>query len=440
MRDESRSGIVKRNIFYSFGVKIFSAAVSFLLIPLTIDYVSEELYGIWLTLATIVGWIGIFDLGFDNGLRNKLAESIANQDWEKARALVSTSYFFIGILFFILSVICLVVIPYIPWYSVLNVPVSYNIMLIDVMRIIIATFAIRMTLKIQSTVLIAMQKVGVSSFVDALGQFLVLILVLLLTKYANPSLIYLAYAISLCPIIVLLISSFVLYNRAGRLLSPNIKYIKSNLVNEVLSLGVEFFIIQIATLVMYQTINVIISNVSGPVSVTEYNVVYRYLSIPLIFITILTAPYWSAFTDAYTLKDYNWMKRSHSKLKMSFLICVLILLFLILVYPFAFHIWLGDEVHISFQMIIVVSLYLLTVMWNTIYSSLINGIGHIRLQLYVSLFMTVFNIPLAFYLGKIFSAPGVVLSVFLFNMVPAILLSIQLQKIVNKTAAGIWNK
>lgn len=54
--------------------------------------------------------------------------------------------------------------------------------------------------------------------------------------------------------------------------------------------------------------------------------------------------------------------------------------------------------------------------------------------------MTVTNIPLALWLGKYLGAAGVVASVGLLNLLGAIPSYIQIRKILNQTAKGIWLK
>lgn len=75
-----RSSKIKKNVIGTLIVKGISIPTQLLLVPLTISYISSELYGIWLTLTSIIGWIGFFDIGFGNGLRNKLTEALANND------------------------------------------------------------------------------------------------------------------------------------------------------------------------------------------------------------------------------------------------------------------------------------------------------------------------------------------------------------------------
>ncbi|NBI98218.1 hypothetical protein D1645_25625, partial [Parabacteroides goldsteinii] len=50
----NRSSLVKKNIAGSIVIKGISICTSLLLVPLTLDYINKELYGIWLTLSSIV--------------------------------------------------------------------------------------------------------------------------------------------------------------------------------------------------------------------------------------------------------------------------------------------------------------------------------------------------------------------------------------------------
>ena len=60
--------------------------------------------------------------------------------------------------------------------------------------------------------------------------------------------------------------------------APSLPTVDFSLVNKIIGLGIKFFIIQIALLVIFQMTNIIISRNLGPESVTEYNVTYTYFS------------------------------------------------------------------------------------------------------------------------------------------------------------------
>ena len=99
IKGSGRSVTVKKNILASFVIKGVSILISFMLVPVTIGYVSAELYGVWLALSSMIHWIHFLDLGFSQGLKNKLTEAIANKDWKRGKSLVSTTYIMISLIF-----------------------------------------------------------------------------------------------------------------------------------------------------------------------------------------------------------------------------------------------------------------------------------------------------------------------------------------------------
>ena len=98
-RGSKRSVRAKKNILLSFVNKGVSIIVSLLLMSTTIDYLDSVNYGIWITISSVVSWAGYFDLGFGHGFRNRFAIAKAKGDMHLAKQYVSTTYFFITLLF-----------------------------------------------------------------------------------------------------------------------------------------------------------------------------------------------------------------------------------------------------------------------------------------------------------------------------------------------------
>jgi len=430
----------KKNIAASFLIKGISIAISMAFVPLTINYVNPTQYGIWLTLSSIVAWFSFFDMGFGNGLRNRFAEAKAVGNMESARIYISTTYAVLGIIFGTVFLLFYGINFFIDWSKVLNAPSNMAHELSILALIVFSFFCIQIVLKTINTVLIADQKPAKSAFFDMLGQLLALVIIFILTKTTKGSLLYMGIALGFVPIIVLLLSSFWFYNTAYKSFAPSFKYIRFSFANDIMKLGVKFFIIQIAVLVVYQTTNIIIAHVCSPEDVTIYNIAYKYFGIGIMIFGIVISPFWSAFTEAYSLNDYSWMIKSVNYLRYVALFIIIIVLFMVLVSPLFFHLWIGDIVKIRLTVSIIVALYIMVIIWNSLYSMLLNGMGKIKLQLYVSLVGTVINIPLAIFFGKSYGIEGVVLSSFLLNLVSAIYSPIQVKRLINKNAKGIWNE
>lgn len=81
---DARSRLLRTNIVYSMLLKIVGLTTSLLIVPITIDYLNNEVYGIWLTISSILYWFAFFDVGLSNGMRNYLTQSIARGDHQTA--------------------------------------------------------------------------------------------------------------------------------------------------------------------------------------------------------------------------------------------------------------------------------------------------------------------------------------------------------------------
>ena len=69
---------------------------------------------------------------------------------------------------------------------------------------------------------------------------------------------------------------------------------------------------------------------------------------------------------------------------------------------------------------------------------LINGIGSIKLQTYVTLIGLLFHIPMSLFLGKHIGATGVVVSMAVITVIYSFFFTMQINKILKRKAVGIW--
>ena len=433
-----RSVTVKKNIIGSLCIKGISILVSLMLVPMTLGYVSSELYGIWLTLSSIMVWLGFFDIGFTLGLKNKLAEAIALENWERGKALVSTTYFMMLLIFVPLCFILMICIPYVNWAGFLNVNAVYNAEITKVLYVLVACFCLQMIVNVITAVIAAYQKVALSSAFPVIGNILSLIVIYAMTKLCPPSLVNLAYAISLMPILVLIGASIVLFHKKFRPVSPSIHCIEKKYISDLWGLGFKFFFIQIQVVVLYQCTNILISNVAGPNDVTAYNIAYKYLSVAMMLYTIILSPLWPAFTDAYTKKDFAWMRNIYKKMTYVFFVSAICVVVMVLISPFVYKIWIGEKAVIPYVMTLAVALYMIIHSWDSLQVQLINGIGAIKLQTYVTVIGLVVHIPLSLFLGKYVGAAGVVCSMIVINIIYVSFFTTQIRKILFQKAKGIW--
>jgi O-antigen/teichoic acid export membrane protein len=435
-----RSINAKKNILVLAIIKGCSIAVSLLLVPITIHYINPTRYGIWLTLSSIVGWFSFFDVGLGNGLRNKFAEAVTNGKYEIARIYVSTTYAILSIIIIVILIIFCCINPFLNWSKILNTPSGMAGELSILALIVFVFFCMQFVLRLITTIITANQQPAKASIFDFIGSLVSLSIIYILTKTTSGNLIYLGTVFSFTPVLVLTSSSIWFYTHQYKKYAPAIKYVKFHYARNLMSLGIKFFIIQMAAVVLYQTSNIIIAHLFGPEQVTPYNIAYKYFSIITMTFSIIMMPFWSAFTEAWIKKDIYWIKNAINKLIIIWIFSGISTIIMFIFSNFIYKIWVGKEIEVPISISAVMAAYIIINGWCGIFSQFLNGVGKIKLQLFSGIFGALINIPLAIILGKHLGIYGVILSACLLAVVSAIWSPIQYMKIINNKAKGIWNK
>lgn len=435
-----RSVKAKRNIFATLIFKGSSIAISLVLVPLTIHYVNRTQYGVWLTLSSIIGWFGFFDIGFGHGLRNKLTEAISKGQFKLSKIYISTTYAILSIIILGALILFFFINPFINWSIILNTPPEMAEELSLLALIVFVFFCLQFVLQLITTVLTANQQPGYASLFFFLGNIFSLVVIFILTKTTSGNLLYLGIVLGLTPVLVLAASSIWFYTKGYKQIAPSIKFVRFKFARNIVSLGVKFFVLQIAGLVLYESSNIIIAQLFGPAEVTTYNIAYKYFSIiPMVF-AIIMVPFWSAFTKAWIEKDINWIKNAMKKLQLVWLFFGIGAVIMLLFCNFIYKIWVGNQIIVPISLSVAIAAYVIINAWNTIFAQFLNGVGKIRLQLYSGIWGALLNIPLAIYFGKMFGISGVIFSSVLLAGLNMSWVYIQYNKIINNKATGIWAK
>ncbi len=430
----------KKHIAASFILRIGSVLTSLLIVPMTLHYLDTVNYGVWLTLISIVGWIELFDVGLGNGLRNKFAEALANNNKILAKKYVSTTYAIVTLAASVLFLLFLAVNPFVNWTAVLNTEAGLNNDLRIVALIIAAVFNLRFISQLINMIFMADQRPALKNFSLFLSNLLSLIVIYILTLISQGSLIYLTITLGLYPVILIGIS-LVYFRRDYKDYKPSFRFIELGLIKDLTNLGLKFFIIQISSLILFTTDNLIISQLYGPSEVTPYFIAYKYFGISTFIFMSINLPFWSAYTEAFQKKDFEWIKNINKKLKYTWAVISVFSLFLLLFSGYIYHIWIGDTIYIPFILSLVMFLYFIEHNFASIYLIFINGVGKIKLQTIFAVFAGLLNIPLSIFLAKYcnFGVVGVIMATAICFLYGPVIALIQYKKIINYTATGIWN-
>ena len=223
-------------------------------------------------------------------------------------------------------------------------------------------------------------------------------------------------------------------------LRPALSLIRLKEAKEVVDMGVQFFIMQLSSVVLFMTSNLLISKLFTPAMVTPYQITYRYFSVLLVAFTVICMPFWNATTDAYERNDIEWIRNATRKLRLMTIGIVVTMVVMVVISPWVYDIWIGD-VTIDMKMSIVMAAYIFILIYSMRYSYFINGIGKLRLQLIFTASAALIFIPLAYLTTQwTHNIIWFMVVMCLVNIPGLIVNRIQFHKLINGKATGIWNQ
>jgi len=435
-----RTWNIQKNILFSFLLKGISIGISLLLVPLTLNYLDKERYGLWLTLSSIVSWASLFDIGLGNGFRNKFAEAIAVKDDELAKTYVSTTFVLLSIIICCVLAVFFIINPFLNWGKILNTAVETRHTLSLLAIICFSFFALRFIFNLITTIFLADQKSALADLIGVLGSLLSLIIIFLLMQIGERSLIYLGLALSACPVLALIIACFIAFAGKYRKYRPSLKSVDLKQSKSLVGLGFLFFIPQICGLIVFTTSNIIITHIFSPTEVTIYNIAYKYFSLVMLLFQIIVTPFWSGFTEAFVRQDYNWIKKVIHKLIIIWGISCIGLILMVLASNTVYRLWVGSQIVIPMSLSVGLAIYISIHIWNTIFASFNNGVSKIFIQVGLSLITGLSFIPLTIFFSRNIGLTGIPLAMGLSIFHGSIISPIQYKKIISNKAKGIWNK
>lgn len=438
----SRSTLFKKNLILLFVFRSLGVLISFLLVPITINYVNAETYGIWLTISSMVAWISLFDVGINNGLRNKLSETLATKDYDAARRYVSTTYVLLSCIFIPLFILFILINNYINWSDILNCSPNLADELTKVMFIVFGYFCFKFILSTINVIFLAEQKPSVAALIGLSEQVVSLGIIYTLTKFSSGSLLNLSIGLCIAPLFLILFINLFLFSKYFYAYRPNIRLFGRDIAKNIFGLGIKFFIIQIAGIIQFQTSNFIIIQMFGPKDVTIFNIAFKYFSIITLSMSIIITPLWSAVTNAYFNKDYEWIIRSVKKYQfiafLLFLLGCILLIFSNSLYNF----WLGpSNLKIPFEVSLWMLIFSFLSALGSIYVMVLNGISALRIQFISALISPFIFVISCFILVEYFNMgiSAIIISSIIGNYNGIILAPLQYYKIfIKKNLHPIW--
>lgn len=437
---DERTALMRKNILLSFLIKGWSGIVTLLLVPVTLHCLGDYKNGLWLTISSMLIWIDNLDIGLGNGLRNQLATHLAHGDNQKAREAVSSTLVMLCMIIIPIMLCTLAIVYNTDLYRFLNVDGTQITDLRAIVAVSVILVSSTFIFKFIGNLYLGLQLPAVNNLLVTVGHTLALVGTYAIYRSGSHSLMMVAVVNTGAPLLAYLLAYPYTFHYRYPELRPSLHCFKKEATSQLFTIGVKFFILQIASIILFMSSNILISKLFNPALVTPYQIAYRYFSIVMMVFTIISAPYWTATTDAYERGDIAWIKRSRRSMDIIMLAVAATLVLMTLVSNPVYRIWIDADTHIPMSLSLLMAVYMFVVLASMSYSYYLNGMGALKIQLILTVGAAIVFIPLTIFAVDHISdhIESIVLTMIIVNLPGLIVNKIQYEKIVRGTARGIW--
>src|ERR1700749_2251764 len=305
-----RAGIIASS---SFVTKALNVAISFLSVPLTVHYLGDERYGVWLTISSLLTWMSMTDFGLaGNALINVLAEASGKDDREGAQHYAASAFWALTGVGALTAIAAAVTFRFIPWREFLQVSAATPTHELQLACALTLGFLVlNFPLSMQQSIYSAYQDGYLANMWGIAANSLAL-LALVVVSRSHGGLPQLVLALSGTRAAVGVANFFFLYRRY-HWLKPSPLAVRWGGIKRLFSLGSKYLVTQLASLGIYQSQPMIITQTLGPKYVVIFVVAYKIIALPIDLAYMATAPFVSAFGEAKARMEWSWIKSAYMK-------------------------------------------------------------------------------------------------------------------------------
>lgn len=391
--------------------KVVVLLVNALSIPITIRYLGTEAFGIWTTISTVLAMLLVLDLGVANSLTNFLSEAYAADDRAHASTYATTAFSVMVVFAVLLGVCGWLAWPFLHWSSLLHLPggATEGTLVGRAVRAAFLIFLFGLPASLAPKILGGYQELRSANLFQALGSLCNLLSILVLVHY-HAGLVALVSASSAALVIAnyLCLLWICIFHKPW--LTPRRSHFSRAAARKMMQTGSEFFILQIAALVVFNSDNLIVAHYLGPVEVASYSVAWRLVSYAAITQALIAPALWPAFSEAFARGDLAWIRQSFKRaLTLTMGVVITFCMVLAVAGQRIIAVWASRSAVPTEHLLLLMCVWTVISAFMGNISIVLVSKGETRMQAYLSLVAAAVNILLSVYWVQRIGASGVIL-------------------------------
>lgn len=409
--EEERGQERQRRILYSGLVgmlsKALSAAATLITIPLTLRYLGDERFGLWMAISSLIALLSFADLGIGNGLLNTVSSANRKDNHQALKKSISSATLVLCVIAVIMVTIFGFAYSYINWATLFHLTTPVAIEEAGPAALIfIILFALNLPISITQKVQAGLQLGFLSNIWQIIASIFTIVAILLVVNL-KVKLPYLVLAQAGSPVIIGLLNGVIFFSGQYKSLAP--KFSLANIFSgfAILKAGSPFFILQIVAALMYSSDGFIIARVLGAQDVPMFSVSDKIFSLVTVVISTSLIPLWPAYSEALARGDIAWSVYIFKKsICYSLVTSVVLVLTLIFFGQSIIDYWIGESMVIPFGLIIGMGIWKVLESIGSALAMFLNGASIVSIQAKIAIITAILTIVLKFQLVEMYGISG----------------------------------
>ena len=394
--NSSRYGRILKAVCSGGFARLLSSAITLLSLPLAVRYLGAERYGIWATVTTTAVWINLLDIGIANTLTNQISRAYALGDKDHAARYLTSALALSSGMAALGGFAAAWLIPRVDWARLLNASAKVGAAEVThTVAVAVALMLLALPCNLSSKVLAGYQELHLSNYAagaGAVASWCGLALGVVLHVSMPVLFVMSAGCLPLANLVTLL--AVVAFQKPWLLPHPSL--VERGALQELLSSGSSFFLIQVAAVVVFSSDNLIVSHYLGAFEVTPYSVTWRVVGFVALVPSLVFPALWPAYAEAYAKHDYAWIRRTFAMtMTGTVALNALCVSGLLLFGRGLIRLWAGAAAVPNWPLLLTMCLWALISGFMTVESCLLAALNRTRAQALLSIVAAGLNVALS---------------------------------------------
>ena len=359
-------------------------------LPLARESLNSELFGVWMMLSALLGFMGFADLGIGNGVLNQTTKAKATNDRELLQRVLSAGYAITG------TVGCLLFLAWFAWAKLSYEPTALAGAISahnqpEVLKAL-SFFAIILAVNIPASLVQRVQLGAQQGYLNGLNQLIYAMLTLImvpLTLHWGGSVSELVLATIGVQVLVNILNSIIWLQRHGMSYSHNwIRSLDLQTAKSLLKASSMFFLLQLAAALAFQSDVIVITQTLGQSAYGDFAVVQKLFLFISMLMSAAMLGLWPAFGDALASNQKAWAMVA---LKRGMIAAAVITLLgvsaLSAGMPWILKYWMNSAVQPMWGLIFVLAVWTVIDSVANVAAAFMNGANILRPQLVIAVSM-----------------------------------------------------